>query len=197
MIYIKHRQNTLAELNHIHLDWGVEIDLRSNVHTGEIHLSHDPWKVGVSFERWLKAFVSRRIRGPLVLNTKEDGLEDSILRMIKKYRVTNYFFLDTAFPTLVKRILKHHERHFYFRYSKFEKISGTSKLKTGFDWIWLDCFNGEPLPANEVKALGQKYRICMVSPELHQKSNRNKFRALIPFVDAICTKDPQAWEAIL
>jgi glycosyltransferase involved in cell wall biosynthesis len=44
------------------------------------------------------------------------------------------------------------------------------------DWVWVDCFNGLPLPVteiNELKSAG--YKVCYVSPELHHIENTEIF----------------------
>ena len=88
MIIIKHRINTLEKIKKTSNEYGVEIDLRSS--NNKIYLNHDPFKRGVIFEKWIKLF-NHKI---LVLNVKEEGLEKFIIKILKKYRINNYFFHD-------------------------------------------------------------------------------------------------------
>jgi hypothetical protein len=78
MIYIQHRINTLEQLEDLNPEFGAEIDLRSDPMSGELYLHHDAFVKGVSFSDWIALFAKRGIRGPLILNTKEDGLETDL-----------------------------------------------------------------------------------------------------------------------
>ena len=77
MILIKHRVNNTKNLKKLNRNFGVEIDLRSN--NKNIYLHHDPFKQGEKFENWIKKFKHKLI----VLNVKEEGLEEKILNILK------------------------------------------------------------------------------------------------------------------
>jgi hypothetical protein len=110
-IFIRHRVNAIADLSRVDPAWGVEIDLRSDVAApGNIHLSHDPWKRGDDFGPWLDEFKKRGITGPIILNTKEDGLEETLIGAMKQAGIESFFFLDTALPTLVRWTIGNGER---------------------------------------------------------------------------------------
>jgi hypothetical protein len=65
-------------------------------------------------------------------------------------------------------------------------------------WIWADCFDGAPLPAEWLRALHNQFKICLVSPELHGLGERlREFTHLTPWIDAVCTKHPETWEKAL
>ena len=49
---------------------------------------------GVNFEEWLKHY---NLKGTLVINVKEEGLEMIIIKLLEKYNITNYMFLDEPF----------------------------------------------------------------------------------------------------
>jgi hypothetical protein len=55
------------------------------------------------------------------------------------------------------------------------------------------------MPSEEVAPLKAHFKICLVSPELQGggKGDFSRFRDLASLSDAICTKDPLAWKAIL
>ena len=89
-----HRVNTISELQKINPEYGVEIDLRTKL--GELILSHDPYVDGELFSEWLKHWRGHS----LILNVKEDALEDSILELLVKNGVSDYFFLDQSFPSI-------------------------------------------------------------------------------------------------
>lgn len=201
-IFIRHRVNTLAELRGLNPAYGAEIDLRSDIHApGRIVLAHDPWKASAAenFEKWLGEFVSKEITGPLILNTKEDGLEERAIELLGKYGVRNYFFLDTAFPTLVRHSLKLRNRCFAARVSKYEPVEFVLSFDGYIEWAWVDCFDGHPLDVGELAPLKGKFRLCLVSPELQNQplETISKFKDLAGTCEAICTKSPDSWKQFL
>ena len=198
--FIKHRINKIDELNDINPEWGVEIDLRSNPSNDRsIYLHHDPWQKGDSFSDWLDRFNELGISGPIILNTKEDGLEESILGTLREKKVSDYFFLDTAFPTLIHWSLKKNIHDFAIRVSTFEDGDFALKHKDKIDWIWVDCFDCEVLSAEHIEKHFKGIKKCLVSPELQNFSLDciGKFSDLANVCDAICTKAPGAWSGII
>ena len=69
---ILHRINSVELLKKIPMNFGVEIDIRSN--RDNLILHHDPFEEGELFEDWLKFFD----HGTLILNVKE-GVEDMLI----------------------------------------------------------------------------------------------------------------------
>ena len=98
MYKIKHRVNSLEELNNTPLNLGVEIDIRTN--NNELILHHDPFEKGELFIKWIEAYKHKII----VLNVKEEGLETELLEIMQKKNIKNFFFLDQSFPFLIKTI---------------------------------------------------------------------------------------------
>lgn len=197
MIYVRHRQNEAGPLASLDRAWGVELDLRSDVDVpGHLHLSHDPWKRGEPFEAWLRAFKASGLAGPAILNTKEDGLEDRALALCAQAGVSNVLFLDTALPTLVKRASRGEGERFFVRVSRDEPVEAVRAFRGKVRWAWVDCFDGAPMPAAEVERLRPDFRVCLVSPELQGRplAELANFGALFPLADAVCTKDPGAWQ---
>ena len=90
MEIIKHRVNTVEELKRTPVKYGVEIDLRS--WNDELILHHDAFNNGDSFEYFLSQYNHKT----LILNTKSEGLEESILKLLGKYSIEEYFFLDLS-----------------------------------------------------------------------------------------------------
>ena len=82
---IWHRVNTIEHLKSININDGVEIDVRSI--KGVPYLSHFIDEDGVDFEEWLKHY---NLKGTLVINVKEEGLEMIIIKLLEKYNITNY-----------------------------------------------------------------------------------------------------------
>jgi hypothetical protein len=197
MLYIQHRVNSSDDLKSLDRDWGCEIDLRSDVtRPDEIILSHDPWHRGESFEEWLKVYASLGMKGPLILNTKEDGLESRILKLIEAYAIDSWFFLDTALPTLVAWTTKPLCRRFAIRVSQFESVEQALTFAGRAEWVWADCFDAKPLPHSAIERLKGAFRICLVSPELQKGALQaiDDFSSLWPFADAVCTKSPKTWQ---
>ena len=198
---IRHRVNRISDLAAVRPEWGVEMDLRSDPRRpGHLYVAHDPWVEGDDFEAWLTEYVARGIQGPLILNTKEDNLETRVLELLQKHGVRNHFFLDTALPTLVKWTQFQGRREFAVRLSKFEPVESCLPFAGKADWVWVDCFEGNPMvdadslsAIDRLKAAG--FRVCLVSPELQgQPIGRvAEFAPLRARADAVCTKQPQAW----
>ena len=194
MIIIRHRVNKKIELSKISEEFGIEIDLRSN--KDRIILSHDPFKNGIDFEDWLQLYKHKF----LVLNVKEEGLESKILDLLKKNQIENFFFLDQAFPSIIKSIKKN-EIRCAIRISEYESLKTAILLKGKVEWIWIDHFNKFPLNFEECKYLKDiGYKICIVSPELQNgdikiaKELKNKLNSLKIKFDAVCTKFPELWK---
>lgn len=197
MKYIRHRINTIQQLTQIEdRSCGCEIDLRSFAESaGKLHLSHDPWVIGDSFEEWLKKYSELEFKGPLILNTKEDGLESRILELLKKFKLDNFFFLDTTIPTTVK-LTQSGEKRVAVRYSTYEPENLIKNFEGLASWIWVDCFDGIYPPFEKLPA---SYKVCLVSPELHGKELKDSpvLRKWLNAADAICTKVPEKWKNLI
>jgi len=193
MIFIKHRVNSVADLKKTNAEFGVEIDLRSE--NKKIYLHHDPFKKGETFEKWIKQFRHKII----VLNVKEEGLEDRIIKTLKKNKINNFFFHDQTFSTLIKNMSK---TKVSIRYSEYENLSKKDYLFKKIKWLWLDNFTEINLSRKFYKYLKRKrVKICMVSPELVEKGRESEIKKLVKKlkknkfnVDAVCTKKPNLWK---
>ena len=193
---IKHRVNMINQLQNLAPGLGAEVDLRSN--QGEIILSHDPFLTGDLFADYLKIWASKNNRGTLVLNSKEDQLENRAMELMKKFGITDYFFLDLTTPTNVKLAIREKMEKLAVRVSEYEPIEGALKFLGAAEWVWLDCFSGLPPTPDVITALKGKFRLCLVSPELHghPRTQLPAFLDLAGKVDAVCTKDPESWKAV-
>jgi hypothetical protein len=199
VLYFRHRVNEAAALAGLDPAWGVEIDLRSDVSVpGHIHLSHDPWKRGDPFEAWLRAFRARGLRGPAILNTKEDGLEERALELCRREGIVDVLFLDTALPTLIKRVGRGEGSRSFVRVSSHEPVEAARPFRGKVRWAWVDCVGGEPMPAAEVGSLASDFQVCLVSPELQGGTldDLTRFAELFALAQAVCTKDPDRWRAL-
>ena len=198
MLYIAHRINEINQLKQTPSEMGVEIDIRSNGQ--DLILQHDPFTAGTQFHDWLKFYQHQLI----ILNIKEEGLEERILSYLNEFNLTNYFFLDQSFPFLVKSA-RQGQKQSAVRLSEYESINTVKNLAGQVGWVWIDYFTKFPLDPPEVNELKQlDFKLCMVSPELQgydPEVEINKLAHLFNSsqiqLDAICTKRPDLWKEAL
>lgn len=196
MQIIKHRVNSIKELRELNPEWGAEIDLRSDCHDkGRILLSHDPWIGGDSLQEWLLEYRRLESTGPIILNTKEDGLETVALDTLRRLEIDSFFFLDTTVPTLVKWTGSEGRTEFAVRVSRYEPPENARAFQGTASWVWVDCFNGVPLAKAAILPLKKHFQVCLVSPELQGRPIEwiSQFDDLGTIADAVCTKSPDAW----
>ena len=196
MKLIAHRRNTLDELLATPTDYGVEVDIRSFGKRLVIH--HDPFVEGEDLVTWIDHYR----HGTLILNVKEEGLEQCLLRLMAERGIEDFFFLDQSFPFLVKTA-RQGERRCAVRVSEFEHIDTALALAGKIDWVWVDCFTRFPLSAEDaVRLRDADLKLCLVSPELQQRTGDDEIPALRALLaergitaDAVCTKQPERWTA--
>ena len=196
--FICHRINKLEELENIDKIFGIEIDIRDDHKTTQLILAHDPYVNGEFFETYLNKYN----HNTLILNIKSERIEIECLEILKKYNITNYFFLDSSFPMINLLNKKYSNKNIASRFSEYECLEFTKNIKDMIEWIWIDCFNYLPLDKNiydEIKNINKK--ICIVSPELQgQKEKILQYieqlieNDIIP--DAICCKEYNIYEWI-
>ena len=188
-----HRVNQSSDLRQISSNFGVEIDIRTI--GGEIILSHDPFFQGELFTDWLKSWKGQA----LILNVKEDSLETSVLSILSKHQVSDYFFLDQSYPSIRKMIAGGNSK-LATRVSDFEDLE--TALISGSDWVWLDSFSGNwRFLQKAVPAIKEnKQKVCLVSPELQRTDSDGELlelqgliKNLDTEIDAVCTKFPKKW----
>lgn len=188
MEYIAHRINKIEELRTLPVEYGVELDLRDGLDE-RIYIEHNPFIGGEDFEDYLKEYH----HGTMILNIKSERIELEVLKLLEKYHIENYFFLDSSFP-MIKLLSDMGETDVALRYSEFEGMDTIRNMSGRVKWIWVDCFTKFPLDEStyeEMKKLG--YRLCFVSPELQGQSEKieeyaNQSKSKQIFFDAICTK---------
>lgn len=194
MIIVSHRRNTAEQLRDTAHDLGVEVDIRS---VGErLIIHHDAFVEGEDFETWLAAYRHRL----LILNVKEEGLEDRLIALMHTHGIEDYFFLDQSFPFLI-RTARRGESRCAVRVSEFESIDTAMTLAGKVRWIWVDCFTRFPLDgaqAAQLQAAG--FKLCLVSPELQGRDAAVEIPALRALLqhegihaDAVCSKEPALW----
>lgn len=195
MIIVRHRRNTIEELQQTDNALGIEVDIRSRGKDLIIH--HDPYVDGERFDEWVKHYRHRL----LILNVKEEGLEDRLIALMDTHGIRDFFFLDQSFPFLI-RTTRQGERRCAVRVSEYESIDTALALGGKAGWVWVDCFNHFPLDGGQAERLRQAgYRLCIVSPELQGRTEPDailQMQALIEregiTIDAVCTKVPERWQ---
>ena len=194
MNIIRHRRNTQEELAEISTNHGAEIDIRSQ--GDDLVLHHEPYEAGTPFAPWLENYH----HGTLILNVKEEGLEDRCLELMAKHNIDDFFFLDQSFPFLVKTS-RTGESRCAVRVSEFETIDTALSLAGKVDWVWVDCFTKFPLDlASATKLKEAGFKLCIVSPELQGRMEQSDTDIIVAAMndagvvpDAICTKFPERW----
>ena len=194
MKLIRHRRNTIEELRSTPREFGIEIDIRS--HGRDLILHHDALTMGERFDDWLKEFQ----HGTLILNVKEEGLEDACLERMRRFGIEDFFFLDQSFPFLIKTA-RTGEKRCAVRISEFESFDTVMALQGMVNWVWVDCFTRFPLDRVQADRLRQAgFQLCLVSPELQGRIGEEAviaMRALLEELgivcDAVCTKTPELW----
>ena len=194
MEIIYHRRNTIGELINTPNNYGVEVDIRT--YNSELIVSHDPFIKGCKFNKW----ISNYNHGTLILNIKEEGLEEEILKYLRKYSIKSYFFLDQSFPFLIRTAFSGN-KNCAVRVSEYESIETAIKLQDKILWVWIDLFCELPISNNDFYRLkSANFKLCLVSPELHinNKLKINELKNIISkrniLFDAVCTKYPNKWE---
>lgn len=174
--------------------YGVEVDIRSNGCDLIIH--HDAFCEGVPFKEWIKFYR----HGTLILNVKEEGLEQRLIDLMAKEQIENFFFLDQSFPFLIKTA-NLGETRCAVRISEYESIQTALSLVGKIDWVWIDSFLKFPIGYNDYKNLkNASFKLCIVSPELQGRNPETEVPIMANFlktnnifVDAVCTKYPDLW----
>ena len=209
MIIVNHRVNKLDQLKSNPSKFGCEIDIRN--HNDKLYLVHDPYnKNAVVLEKWLRSYKNKF----LILNVKEEGLDEELIFLMKKFKIKNYFILDETIPYIFKYAnlgisdfaLRISEIEHYKSIEVFQNNLRANKKK--INWVWIDTFSGNPIKKNIfIKLKKLSLKTCFVSPELHHQNNREIWIDLINNFskklisnkikpDMVCTKLPDKWNKI-
>ena len=157
MEIIIHRINKIKELKKITINFGTEIDIRSN--NSQLILSHDPFLKGDKLINYLENYKHKT----LVLNLKEAGIEKTVLNMVKKYSIKSYFLLDVEMPYMYTAT-KGGQKNIAVRFSEYEDIALADHFKNKLKWVWIDTATKLPLNKDNIKKLS-KFKSCLVCPE--------------------------------
>ena len=157
MEIIIHRINTIKKLKKIPKIFGAEIDLR--VYKSKIILNHEPFKSGDTLDNFLKHYK----HGTLILNIKEDGIEDKVIKKVKKAKIKSYFLLDVEMPYMYSAT-NVGIRDIAVRFSEYEDISLTKHFNNKLKWVWIDTATKLPINKKNIQILS-KLKSVLVCPE--------------------------------
>lgn len=194
MLVCVHRVNSRQALSRVPQSLGVEIDIRSWGDT--LHLEHDPYVRGEDFEYWLEGYSHAFI----ILNVKEEGLEERIISLLDDRGISDWAFLDQSVPFLIK-LLRSGETRTMIRESEHERMPISASTAVKAEWIWLDSFTGRLPSDNRLTELVEEgYKFMIVSPELQGRDPQyevkdllQRFKELDLPVSGVCTKKPELW----
>ena len=194
MEIIAHRINTINKLKNLNINLGVEVEIRSN--EKNLIICHDPFSDYINLKAWLPFYK----HGTLILNVKENGLEEELLKTMHIFKNENFFILDQSLPYLVSTI-ESGERRCAVRLSEYESINTVLSLKDKLNWVWIDFFTKFPIDIEIYKILKKhNFKLCIVSPELQGHTNskcldlKNYIKSNEMYFDAVCTKNVKFWE---
>ena len=188
---VKHRVNTVSELEGTPNECGIEIDIRS--YSNSLILHHDPFHPGEE----LSSFLDNYNHGLIMANIKAEGIEESVIKEFEKRNIENYFLFDISFGFSIK-LSKQGFKKFALRFSEYEDYNSINLFPGKFDWLFVDSFTTIPLQEKTLKEMKNRdLKISLVSPELHHRESDLFFvKELVQLnkIDAILTDNVNLWK---
>lgn len=187
MKYIAHRVNTLDELLALDDMQGIEFDVRDS--GGICIVTHDPFTTGPDLDLFLSHVGSRFC----IINIKSEGIEFEVLKLLRKYNINEFFFLDCSIP-MMNKLANQGEQRFAVRFSEFEPVEFVRAWSGKATWVWVDCFQTYLLTRSIAEAFrAAGFRICLVSPELQGRPDEIEMYATTlvtegVHIDMVCSK---------
>jgi hypothetical protein len=164
-IFYAHRTNTIADLEDLPLDIGVEIDLRDI--NQKLYLSHDPFVSAELLLEFSPNYIKMLESRPLIINVKSERIESQINQLlVDSCYAGNFFFLDSSF-SVISSLGK--SLPFASRLSEFEPLELSKRLFEAslITWVWIDTFSCLPLDQSITSFLtNSSIKTCLTSPDL-------------------------------
>jgi hypothetical protein len=157
MEIVIHRVNLINDLKSLSIKYGCEIDIRSQ--GSKLILNHEPYITGDNLIDYLDNYK----HGLLILNIKEAGIENDVLKLVRERNISSYFLLDVEFPYLY-RSSRLGERSIAVRFSEDEPIELVYNYNSLVDWVWIDTNTKFPINAQNINILSSM-KSCIVCPE--------------------------------
>ena len=186
MEIIIHRINKIKELKKIPINFGTEIDIRA--YGSKLILNHEPKQKGDNLDNYLENYNN----GTLILNIKESGIEDEVIKKVKSHKkIKSFFLLDVEIPYLFNS-LKLNKNFCAIRTSYYEPLKSTLKYKKIHNWLWIDTIKNFSFDDEYEKKIIKNFKKCLVCPERWGqpqkiKFYKNYFRKHKIYLDAVMT----------
>jgi len=200
MLKILHRVNDSKALQTASRSLGIEVDLHA--YGDRIVVHHDPFIQGEDFEDWIQHYQ----HAFLILNIKEEGIEKTVLQIVERKGIKNFFLLDVTPPMLFKLTLQGESR-MAVRFSAFEVAQNALALFGKIEWVFIDVMEENvPLPlttSDYHKLRSAGFKLCLVSHELWGRQKavvlamQDTLKKSKMMVDAVLTKHPEWWSESL
>ncbi len=151
--------------------FGFESDVRD--YRGRMVISHDiaddSCQDAEEVFQWLAAHGDRAC---FAINVKADGLKDMLKEKLERYAIKNYFLFDMSVPQMVE--YSEAGLRFFTRQSEYEEQPTMYQQAAG---IWMDGFESMDWVTEELlkSHMGLGKEVCLVSPELHKRTDRRQF----------------------
>lgn len=190
---VKDKNSILAFTESIKYGFGIETDIRD--FNSQLVISHDiPNSKSILLSDYFQiCFEKNKHNITHALNIKSDGLSYELYKIINQYDVKNYFTFDMSIPDTIPYIKS--RLNFFTRVSDLESSLIFYDEASG---IWLDSFYKNDFDDFYItKALNDKKKVCIVSPELHGRDHQIYWQKLklFPLVNnenlMICTDFPE------
>ena len=102
--------------------------------------------------------------GTLVLNIKDNGIEDKvIIKQVMKAKIKSFFFTRCRVPIYFQKY-KIKQKNIAIRFSEKEPIESAKLFQNNFKWLWIDTLTKLPLDKNNIKVI-KNFKSCVVCPE--------------------------------
>ena len=151
--------------------FGFESDVRD--YLGRMVISHniadDSCQDAEEVFKWLEDYEDKYC---FAINIKADGLKSVLKDYTERYKISNYFLFDMSVPQMVE--FSEAGLRFFTRQSEYEKSPVMYQQAAG---IWIDGFEGTDWITRELlnRHIGSGKEVCLVSPELHGRSDYRQF----------------------
>lgn len=171
----KEEKNTMnAFIKAFDRGFGIETDIRD--YKGKLIISHDMGtESSIILEELFDVYSHLSNKYTLALNTKADGIQDDVLKLLTDYEIDKYFFFDMSVPEMVVYWKK--GLHFFTRHSDIES---QCVLYEHADGVWIDSFFSENWFSGQIvnPHINYKKKIGLISAEIHGFDNRSMWNIL-------------------
>lgn len=156
---------------------GIESDIRDL--NGRLVISHNPADQDSAIaEEIFRLMQEYGDKYCFAINIKADGLKEMLISQFRLYQVDNYFTFDMSVPQMIE--YREEGIRYFTRQSEYEKELVLYEDAAG---IWMDAFADDSWITEELLLEHQRNgkKICIVSPDLHQKPYEPFWDRLLKF----------------